>query len=56
MLRSDGRIAFEVDSAEFIEQTQRLRTEGVIVRNGRVDLAEHGAYRSLDALLWGPDS
>ena len=56
VLRSDGRITFEADSAEFIEQTQRLRAEGVIVRNGRVDLAEHGSYSNLDALLWGPDS
>lgn len=56
VLRSDGRIAFEAGSAEFIEQTQRLRAEGVGVRNGRVDLGEHGTYGNLDALLWGPDS
>lgn len=56
VLRSDGRIAFEAGSAEFIEQTQRLRAEGVVVRNGRVDLGEHGTYGNLDALLWGPGS
>lgn len=56
VLRSDGRIAFEAGSAEFIEQSQRLRTEGVRVCNGRVDVAQFGLESSLDAFLWGPDS
>lgn len=56
VVRSDGRIAFAVGSAEFIEQVQRLRAEGVTVNNGRVDLAEHGLESNLDALLWGPGS
>ncbi|MEO6075481.1 MAG: MGMT family protein [Dokdonella sp.] len=54
--RSDGRIAFAIGSAEFSEQVQRLRNEGVEVRNGRVDLAEFGLESDLDALLWGPGS
>ncbi len=56
MMRADGRIAFEAGSAEFIEQVQRLRAEGVTVNNGRVNLAEHGLESNLDALLWGPGS
>lgn len=56
ILRSDGRIAFPPDSPGFAEQSQRLRAEGVDVRNGRVrmpagDLIEEGG---LDAELWSP--
>ena len=56
VMRSDGRIAFAAGSVEFIEQVQRLRAEGVVVRKGRVNLAEHGLQGDLDALLWGPGS
>ncbi|MGB4857857.1 MAG: MGMT family protein [Dokdonella sp.] len=56
VMRSDGRIAFAAGSAEFIEQVQRLRVEGVAVSNGRVDLVAHGLESDLDALLWGPGS
>lgn len=56
VMRSDGRIAFAVGSAQFNKQVKRLRAEGVAVRNGRVDLAEHGLGSNLDALIWGPGS
>lgn len=56
ILRSDGRIAFAPDSPGFAEQSQRLRAEGVDVRNGRVrmrpsDLIEEDG---LDAAVWSP--
>lgn len=52
ILRSDGRIAFPRESAEFAEQCRRLRADGVDLRNGRVRLpADEG---TLDAALWGP--
>lgn len=54
VLRSDGRIAFPPGSRAFREQVRRLAAEGVLVRNGRVDLAAHGWERNLDDLLWGP--
>lgn len=54
VLRSDGRIAFPPGSRGFREQVRRLAAEGVLVRNGRVDLARHGWERNLDGLLWGP--
>lgn len=54
VLRSDGRIAFPPGSRGFREQVRRLAAEGVLVRNGRVDLAAHGWERNLDDLLWGP--
>ena len=52
ILRSDGRIAFPEDSAQFSEQVQRLRTEGVRVEQGRV--RGQKAAADLDTLLWSP--
>jgi len=52
ILRSDGRIAFPPGSPAFLEQSQRLRAEGVDVRNGRVRLLEDEA--NLDAAVWAP--
>lgn len=54
VLRADGRIAFPPGSRGFREQVRQLAAEGVLVRNGRVDLAQHGWERDLDGLLWGP--
>ncbi|HWS76826.1 MAG TPA: MGMT family protein [Thermomonas sp.] len=51
ILRSDGRIAFPPDSPGFAEQGQRLRAEGVDVRNGRVRMPRED---SLDAAVWSP--
>ena len=51
ILRSDGRIAFPVDSPGFVEQCQRLRVEGVDVRNGRVRMPRDA---TLDAAIWSP--
>ena len=52
ILRSDGRIAFPPDSPGFAEQSQRLRAEGVEVRNGRVRMPHEDD--SLDAAIWRP--
>lgn len=48
VLRADGRIAFAPGSAGFVEQSRRLRSEGVSVIDGRVRMPT----RSLDAALW----
>lgn len=53
ILRSDGRIAFPADSAQFVEQAQRLRAEGVVVVKGRVKGQKAAA--DLDTLVWSPD-
>ncbi len=53
ILRSDGRIAFPPDSEGYLEQTQRLRAEGVDVRNGRVRMPP--PEDSLDAAIWRHD-
>jgi len=52
ILRSDGRIAFPHGSQGFVEQGQRLRAEGVEVRNGRVRMPQ--LDDSLDAAIWRP--
>jgi methylated-DNA-protein-cysteine methyltransferase-like protein len=52
ILRSDGRIAFPADSPQFDEQVQRLRAEGVQLKNGRV--LGQGAAATLDEVLWKP--
>ena len=54
VLRATGQIAFPSGSPAFEEQIQRLTAEGVLVRNGRVDLVRYGWDGSLDRLLWGP--
>jgi methylated-DNA-protein-cysteine methyltransferase related protein len=56
VLRSDGRIAFPPDSDGFAEQTQRLRAEGIDVREGRVRVSEAmpAGGDDLDAALWRP--
>src|ERR1700733_13604400 len=54
VLRSSGHSAFPPGSRGFREQSQRLRVEGVVVVNGRVNVQIYGWQRDLDAELWGP--
>lgn len=55
VLRSDGRIAFPEGSPGWLEQGARLRSEGVIVENGRVrgQRAAATPEEALDAEVWG---
>ena len=50
--RSGGRIAFPAGSAEFAEQSRRLREEGLEVVDGRIRFKP--VARDIDALLWAP--
>jgi methylated-DNA-protein-cysteine methyltransferase-like protein len=50
VLRSDGRIAFPEGSAGFVEQSRRLKREGVAVVKGRVKREA----KDLDSALWAP--
>jgi len=52
ILRSDGRIAFPPDHAQFAEQQQRLRAEGVRIENGRV--RGQRAAATMDEMIWAP--
>jgi methylated-DNA-protein-cysteine methyltransferase-like protein len=38
VIRSNGQIAFPLGSSQFEEQAQRLREEGVEVRDGRIPM------------------
>ncbi|MEO6366219.1 MAG: MGMT family protein [Luteimonas sp.] len=51
VLRSDGRIALPAGSQGHREQAQRLRSEGVVVIDGRV--RGQKAVRTLDEQVWG---
>lgn len=55
VLRSDGRIAFPEGSEAWREQSVRLRSEGVVVENGRVrgQRAAVTPEEALDAEVWG---
>lgn len=54
VLRADGRIAMPEGSRGWLEQSQRLRSEGVEVVNGRVRRTPRDPAAALDAALWGP--
>ncbi|WP_133949275.1 MGMT family protein [Rhodanobacter sp. TND4FH1] len=57
VLRSSGRIAMPPGSRGFLEQSRRLKAEGIEVRNGRVPLSRFGLDADLDHALWGmPDN
>jgi len=51
VLRSDGRIAFPEGSEGHLEQSRRLRAEGVRVEKDRVRMPRREL--DLDAELWG---
>lgn len=53
VLRASGQIAFPEGSPMFLEQSARLRAEGVAVVAGRVKMPKRGL--DLDALLWAPE-
>jgi len=56
VLRASGHIAMPAGSRGFLEQSRRLRAEGVEVSNGRVPLSRFGLDGDLDHALWGmPD-
>lgn len=54
VLKSDGKIAFAQDSTHFKKQRDKLRDEGVVVRNGAVDMRKFRWQPDLDELLWKP--
>jgi methylated-DNA-protein-cysteine methyltransferase-like protein len=53
VLNAEGRISLPAGSKAHRLQRRLLEEEGVVFRNGRVDLRGGGA-RDLDALLWRP--
>jgi methylated-DNA-protein-cysteine methyltransferase related protein len=53
VLRADGRLAFEPDTAPYRRQRALLEQEGVTFSGLKVDLRRHGWRTSLDEMLWG---
>jgi len=54
VVNARGEISLPAGSDSAKEQRRRLETEGVIFREGRIDLAKCRWRPSLDELLWGP--
>lgn len=50
VVRSDGRIAFPMDSEAYAEQARRLRGEGVLMVGGRATTSPKSI---LDEAIWG---
>lgn len=56
VITSSGRIAFDSGSRQFRLQRDRLREEGVMVSDGKVDMKKYRWAPDLDELLWKPSS
>lgn len=56
VLQASGKSAFDPNSAAFREQRKRLAEEGVVMLNGKVDMAKYRWRPDLDELLWKPSS
>ena len=56
VITASGKSAFDANSRHFRMQRDRLREEGVVVRNGRVDMQAYRWQPGLDELLWKPSS
>lgn len=53
VLRADGKIGIPPGTKGYREQIQRLKAEGVIVKNGRVPMSAFGLDHDLDRAIWG---
>lgn len=56
IITASGKLAFDRDSSAFRRQRDLLRSEGVQVVDGRVDMKTFRWQGSLDELFWGPDA
>jgi methylated-DNA-protein-cysteine methyltransferase-like protein len=54
IINAQGAISFTEGSEAWLRQKGRLEEEGVVFRNGHVNLEEFRWRPSLDELLWGP--
>jgi len=56
VLRANGNTAFPEGSDGHARQRDRLREEGVIMTDGRVDMRRYRWQPDLDELLWKPSA
>lgn len=54
VVRSDGSLAFALESQEYETQKTRLIREGAAVLNGKVSVVQT-ELDDLDELIWGPE-
>jgi len=54
IIRSDGRCGMDEGSEGFIKQFSLLKTEGVLAKNGRIDMKRYQWAPDLDFLLFRP--
>ena len=55
VIRNDGYCGMPRDSKGYIEQFSLLKSEGVLNKNGRVDMKRYQWQTELDTLLFRPD-
>ncbi|MCL1038180.1 MGMT family protein [Shewanella submarina] len=51
VVNSQGKVSLPKDSEPYREQMSRLRTEGVVVNQGKIDLSKYGWQPDLMTLL-----
>jgi methylated-DNA-protein-cysteine methyltransferase-like protein len=56
VVNAQGRISLPKDSAAHRQQRELLEAEGVVFRDGKIDLERFGYQGALDQLLWGDPS
>ena len=56
VVNAQGRISLPKDSAGHRRQRELLEAEGVVFRDGKIDLERFGYQGALDQLLWGDHS
>lgn len=54
VIQASGKIAFDNDTPQFVEQKKRLQQEDVAVIAGRIDMQKYRWQPDLDELLWKP--
>ena len=54
VIQSSGKSAFDPNSRAFRLQRDRLADEGVVMLNGKVNMAKYRWEPDLDELLWKP--
>lgn len=55
VINAQGKISFPEDSNGWLQQKDKLESEGVIFLNGKIDLDRFGYRGAVDRLLWGED-
>lgn len=56
IVTASGRLAFAVGGEPWLRQCRRLKKEGVILENDRVNMRRYQWQPDLDELLWKPSS